>query len=380
MPQDAGARLLSAFRCHPWLWELLIRKHLWDLLQHVDATAAVAEAVMRLDAGSQAKACSLIRTHLAVAPVLAHTPGTPQLLHLLLQQLKQCFQVLSHELPGLEAAGAAGLAKVVVQLREQLPALLHLLLAMACGSAGSGSAGSGSTMARPKQPAAQTPGEATDGGAGSVNVAKQQHASSAGQLSPSALEGQLRQSEHSDGTHCDLSGSSAAGSVQDAVLKYAVILIGKLSDADALHDMLGLELQPADLGAAGQRQPAAAAAVATVHATHAASAAGSISVQEAARVHCALQLSEVLLDALLALPALAGAVRQQLHSRTGGNQEQETCGGSAATGQQRAEVLETACSMLALHWELSKLLVAVGKLLVLVVGWLAAVAAESVSA
>ena len=332
-----------------------MRKHLDELLAHEGAASLVAEAVIRLDAGMQSRACSLIRCQLVAAPALTTLPGVLQLQAQLLEQLNRCFQVVSLGLPGLEKAAtpvAPSASRLQVLLRTQLPPLLHLLLVMACG-VGDGTDNRPAAAATAQQPSSSA--EASSANASNLHSLHTWSSSMARELHLAA-----RGSASSLG---DAGGGS--GNVQVAVLQYAAMLVGQLSSPDALYEMLRLDLAPeqphpgADSAAEAGRQqnmrkggqPATAVA-------------GRMTSQEARRVWCAQALAEVLLDALLTMPAVAAAVRRQVRCSVGGSQEQqeeeEACVSSAETGHQCDEVGRAAAALLALHWELSKLLAAMG--------------------
>eukprot|EP00887_Chlorella_sp_A99_P006362 scaffold3.g6362.t1 len=357
--KDASDRLLSAFRQQPWLWELLVRKHLVQLLAHPAATALLVGAVVRLEPGAQARACWLIRLQLQAAPLLASAPGALQLQTLLLGQLKQCFQVVSHELPGGEAGAAdAAQSRVHVLLREQLPPLLHLLLVLASGSNSDGGGGSeGAPAPLPAQPAGSSGGASDD--AGSANASNLHSLPTEQSAMDARPHGRQLEGKCDPGAAGGSGGAGVArGAHEAAACKCAATLVGKLSSADALHDMLGLELVGSQAVAAGRGDVGQAGAP-QVEGEAATAAPAGISARDAARVHSAQELAEVLLEALLTLPAVAAAVHQQLHSSSGGNTEHEGCASSVAAGQQ-GEMGATVAAMLALHWELSKLLAAVG--------------------
>ncbi|KAL4458540.1 hypothetical protein ABPG75_013405 [Micractinium tetrahymenae] len=69
--KEAVAQLVAAFQQHGWLWELLLHKHLPDLLQHPAAAQLLAKALGRLPAAAQARALHVWLQKLAAQPELA---------------------------------------------------------------------------------------------------------------------------------------------------------------------------------------------------------------------------------------------------------------------------------------------------------------------
>lgn len=374
---------MSAFLQHAWLWELLLRKHLPDLVQHPGAAQLFAEALSRLPGARQARAYRLWRQQLVQQPqLLARLP--PGLAHVLLEQLKLLFQVRTITLPlipaletgeafaGTSGAGAAATAAAATDqpgstgdvhavLREQLPHLLHLVLLITCteGAAAGVEAGgwqeaggccrpslssmqSAATNLRPPRPAGQhqRAGQA-------VSAAPAGAASSASGASQGGGIGSS-----------DLAGGAHGSAVREGVLRHAVVLIRQLSDPDALHSMLSiqgqqqqqaqqqLDVDSSDLidsdGGAGVSS--GRGAVAASHAGAQGQAAHLLSRRDLERVQVALSLLEVCLDGMLTLAPLAAAVHRALHSQgsstagggagvaTGGTRQQGTAAGQLASG------------------------------------------------
>lgn len=368
------------------------------MLQHPAAAQRLVGALAALPASTQARAYRLWWQQLAGQPVVPPVPL--QLQMALLDQLRQCFTVRSLDLglPGASeplgqpaqqcsaasdaaaaaAAGGEGLAgaDVHVALREQLPPLLQLLLLVACSSgeaavgaaaAGGqpgegGSSGRGSAVA-PPAPSLSTVQSAVAGRRdprrrGSSGAAPNQAARPASALASSSDAGAP-------------SSSSSRGSILESVLRHTVLLIGRLSNPDDLHETLGIQLRrpaqaPAhDSGSDGEdweegseEQKASAAAANGVRQL--------LSRRDAERISTAAALIEVCLDGMLSLRPLAAAVHQQLHSK--GNSNAAAVGGAAA-GEAAAEAVQqqqqqdavaelrtTAGLMLGMHRELARML------------------------
>ncbi|PRW60124.1 hypothetical protein C2E21_1573 [Chlorella sorokiniana] len=400
---DAHTQLAAAFQKHDWLWQLLLRKHLPDVLQHPAAAQRLLGALATLPARTQARAYRLWWQQLAAQPAALAVPLQLQLA--LLEQLRQCFTVrsLDLELPGASelpgqtaqqgsagseaaaaaAAGAGGealtAAEVHVALREQLPPLLQLLLLVAC---------SGGEAATSAAAAAGQPGEGGSSGRGSANappapslstvqsaVVARRDPRRRGGSAVAASQAARPASALASSSETGALSSSRRGGILDSVLRHAVLLISRLSDPDALHEMLGIQLRRAGQGPAhgggsgdeaeeedaGQEEPQREMA--------GAAAAGQqqlLSRRDAERISTAAALIEVCLDGMLALPPLATAVHQQLHSK-GNSNAAAVCGeaadGAVAEAAQRqqqqdaaAELRTTAGLMLGMHRELSRML------------------------
>lgn len=366
--QDAVSQLVAAFQQHGWLWELLLHKHLPDLLQHPAAAQLFAKALGRLPSAAQARALHVWRQKLSTQPGLAERVPMA-LAQLWLEQLGESFQ--SHRItlpvvPGLlgqptEAAAPAGAAvgsglaadaaagaaaaatEVHVVLREQLPHLLQLLLLLTCSS----DAGGAVTPGAPAGGSAASPGSRDD----APCLSSMQ--SAATEVRPPRGGRQQQQQQQSWREAAELPAgfsSASAGSgggagaaspgtaacrhhVQEGVLRHAVLLIGQLSSPDALHTMLDIRCRQQDPAAGNdsdgepeqqgedQRQPAAGSGAAEntacVQTQH-----DVLTVREANSARTAQALIEVCLDGMLTLQPLAAAVHDQLHSKgnsSGGN-------------------------------------------------------------
>lgn len=368
------------------------------MLQHPAAAQRLLGALTVLPASTQARAYRLWVQQLAAQPAGPSVPA--QLQSALLEQLRQCFTVRSLDLglaggsealgqtaqqgasAGDAAAGASGEgppgAEVHVALRQQLPALLQLLLRVACSS------GEAAASVAAAAAAAGAPGEGNNSGRGSANVPQapslstvqsavvarrdpRRRGSSAAAASQAARAASAEASSAAAGA---VSSSSARSSVLESVLQHAVLLIGRLSDPDALHEMLGIQLRrPAHSSGSDDEQNWEEAEGQQERQQEAASAAASdgqrlLSRRDAERISTAAALIEVCLDGMLSLPPLAAAVHQQLHSKGNSN---AAAVGNAAAGEAAAEVAQeqqdaaaelrtTAGLMLGMHRELSRLL------------------------
>lgn len=382
--QAAQAQLLQALQQHGWLWELLLRLHLHDLLRQPGAACLLADALARLPAATQARAYRVWREQLG--PQAPAPP--PPVLQLLLEQLKACFRAQAPDhlplftdaagdadgAPGEQqqepAAAAAGQAdtgaspvcsEVRVALREQLPHLLQLLLALTCGS-----------QAAPPAEAGSEQQQGGSSGRASANMAQDrpslssvQSAAAAGRPRARGAAAQQRlaaaAAASSSSGGAGGGGGGASGSLQDAVLWHAVVLIGRLSEPDALHGMLGIcaprstadghgdDSGSEDEAAAAQRQ------------------APLPSWRDVQRARTAAALIEACLDGMLTLPPLAAAVHTHLHSK--GSSSPAAAAGGAAQGAAAAaaapdeeqpaaaaavELRHTVGLMLGMHKELTR--------------------------
>lgn len=309
------------------------------------------QALLQLGAHSQARAFNLVRLQLAhclpqqaAGLTAVQRAALERILAAAFARLKQCFPVVSYSLP--EEAACAGPSwqppaqqqqprengRVQISLCEQLPALLHLALVLTCGWVGQSDSMAGLQSVS---------GSNSDGiGGGGASDASCCLPGAA----PAAMGPAGQAAAH--GAECGSSAAAvAAAPARDAVLRYAVLLLERLGQPNALHEALGLALgtAPAGLDSAG----------------------GWLSEAELVRVQAAQHTLEVLLDALLTLPAVAGAAAQQLQGSSLSNP------GPGSTGQQQQQHEEqqqqqggcgawgslgsTVTALLALHWELSKL-------------------------
>lgn len=353
--QDATSQLVVAFQQHRWLWELLLHKHLPDLLQHPAASQLFAKALSRLPGAAQARALHVWRQKLAAQPELAERVP-PALVQLWLEQLGESFQARRITLPVMpgapgpaaEAAGGAGTAavgsgvavdvtagagaeaEVHVVLREQLPHLLQLLLLLTCSVSAGGAGAAAATTA------GASSGERED----APCLSSMQ--STATELRPvrGARQQQQQQGQATDSAAADSSASAGAGGgvgaaglsaaigsshMRDGVLRHAVLLVSQLSNPDALHSMLGIQPRQQDQAAGsdsdgeqeqqgnGRQQRAVASGAATGAAQE--QALHLLSQREADRVRTAQALIEVCLDGVLTLQPLAAAVHDQLHMK-----------------------------------------------------------------
>lgn len=377
--QDAQAQLLAAFQKHDWLWQLLLRKHLADLLQHPAAARLFVDVLGRLPGGTQARAYCLWRQQLQQAPLQLAVPLAAQ--QALLEQLRLCFQTRAANLPllggelvaqqqqsgGIAAAadGAvpveepphslAASAEVRVVLREQLPHLLQLLLMMTCAAGGEASV-SGSLQK----------GGSSDKASGQApSLSSMQSAAEGARLPPRSRDGKEDAAAKAAETGRQGSGSAVGGTaggsicgagicgVRDAVLRHAVLLVSRLSDPDALHELLGIQLRHAPGGRSGggnssgdeeaDGQEAATDGEQQQQYT--------LSQRDLERARTAVTLIEACLDGMLTLSSLAAAVHQQLHSK--GNSS--AAAGTAEEQQAAAaELRHTAGLLLGMHRELSR--------------------------
>jgi hypothetical protein len=328
------------------MWELLLRKHLADLLLRPAAAQVFVEAAAGLPSNVQERLYSLWRQQLLLSQHDSQPLHlSPALLQQLLEQLRLCFQARSITLPQLpgnvpQTAGApaaaadaarqsllpqSGGAGVRVVLREHLPSLLHLLLTACCCGGGDG-----------RQPAEVTSSQQHADGSSGRASGNAPHAPSLSSMQSAAATG-VRQSQRPQaGGSSSLrqaqqvasgAGSSPVGAcrqvadgssaVREGLLRHAVLLVSKLSNPDALHEMLSILPQhhagcgagadsdsdsDRDEGRSQQQQR-------------------QLSRRDAAKVQTAVALIEVCLDGMLTLPTLTAAVHQQLHgmaSSTGG--------------------------------------------------------------
>ena len=360
---------MAAFQQHDWLWQLLLRKHLPDLLACPAAAQLFADALAHLPRATQARAFRLWRQQLLAHPEPLVVPAAVQ--QLLLELLKRCFTARSLNLAlllpeeegelgaqgvaaatvgaapsaaastSVDHAQAAG-AEVHVALQEQLPHLLHLLLLLAC----SGGDSAGSSLQREGGSSGHASGNVADG----PSLSSVQSAAVAGQVpSSSATAGRRAAPE-----------AAASSSIRDSVLHCAVLLVSRLSDADALHEMLGIHLrQPAGARRSSdgdeEGSDGEGAATAEQHQEH----QEQLLRRHREVVSTAATLIEVCLDGMLTLPPLASAIQQQLHSK--GSSSAAAAAGlpdaAAAEEQQQAAVAElryTAGLMLGMHRELNR--------------------------
>lgn len=395
--QDAHSQLAAAFQQHDWLWQLLLRKHLADVLQHPAAAQRLLGALAALPASTQARAYRLWCQQLAAQPGLPSVPLQLQLA--LLEQLRRGFIVRSLDLglPGAsellgqptqkgsaasDAAAAAvsseGLAgaEVHVALREQLPPLLQLLLLVACSS-GAATASVAAEGGHPGEGGSSGHGSANAPPAPSIStvqsaVAARRDARRRG-ASAAASQAALPASALASSSEAGAPSSGSRGGTLESVLRHAVLLISRLSDPDALHEMLGIQLRrPAQLpahggGSDGEEGEDGEGQQEQLDVTGAAAAGQRqvLSRRDVERISTAAALIEVCLDGMLSLPPLAAAVHQQLHSK--GNSNAAAVGGAAVgeaaadTVQQQqqdaaAELRTTAGLMLGMHRELSRML------------------------
>lgn len=367
--QDALAQLLSAFQQHSWLWELLLRRHLPDLLQHAAAARVFVEAVAQLPGGTQARVYRLWAQQL-LQPAQQPLQVPLVLQQVLLEQLRVCFHAGGGiDLPplagepqreelegaiGSAAAGApaaeAGLADPLrqearVALREQLPHLLHLLLTVCCSgdaageqlSAASssqrqegGSSGRASGNAPHAPDIASMQSAAEDARpprrqqpAGGGSRLREQHAVSVAASSPAGSQSQ--------GVGGGNGGSGSGPSpcpIRDSVLRHAVVLVSRLSDPEALHDMLAIRMQRQAAGAASgsdseegdeEGRPQAPPAASGARHAQQEQQQAVLSRRDLSKVCASLALIEVCLDGMLTLQPLAAAVHSQLHSKGSSN-------------------------------------------------------------
>ncbi len=367
---------MAAFQQHGWLWELLLHKHLPDLLQHPAAAQLFAKALGRLPGAAQARALHAWRQKLAVQPELVKRVPLA-LIQLWLEQLGESFQARRITLPvvpGLPEAPAqvpggastaavggdvaadaaactAAEAEVHVVLREQLPHLLHLLLFLTCSDSARGAAAEAAEAAAAAATAAGSSGrpcELED----AVCLSSMQSAATELRPATGCRQPQQQQQQQAqraaDSAAGDSSGSAGtvgnAGTTgmgaalgirraREGVLRHAVLLISQLSNPDALHSMLGVQPRQQDQNAGGDsdgeqkewghgRQQPAGPTAAAGEAPREQAQRHVLSQREADRVQTAQTLVEVCLDGLLTLQPLAAAVHDQLHSKgnsSGGN-------------------------------------------------------------
>ncbi|KAL4859302.1 Microsomal glutathione S-transferase 3 [Chlorella vulgaris] len=338
------AQLLAAFQKHSWMWELLLRKHLADLLLRPAAAQIFVEAAAGLPSIVQERLYSLWRQQLLLSQHDSQPLHlSPVLLQQLLEQLRLCFQARSIALPQLpgdvpQTAGASAAAadaarqpllpqsggtEVRVVLREHLPSLLHLLLTACCCGGGDGRQPAEVTSSQ--QHADGSSGRASGNAPHAPSLSSMQSAAAAGvrqsQRPQAGGSSSLRQAQQVAsgagsspvGACCQVAVGSSA--VREGLLRHAVLLVSKLSNPDALHEMLSILPQhhagcgagadsdsDRDEGRSQQQQR-------------------QLSRRDAAKVQTAVALIEVCLDGMLTLPKLAAAVHQQLHgkaSSTGG--------------------------------------------------------------
>ena len=342
--QGSQAQLLAAFQKHSWMWELLLRKHLADLLLRPAAAQIFVEAAAGLPSIVQERLYSLWRQQLLLSQHDSQPLHlSPVLLQQLLEQLRLCFQARSIALPQLpgdvpQTAGASAAAadaarqpllpqsggtEVRVVLREHLPSLLHLLLTACCCGGGDGRQPAEVTSSQ--QHADGSSGRASGNAPHAPSLSSMQSAAAAGvrqsQRPQAGGSSSLRQAQQVAsgagsspvGACCQVAVGSSA--VREGLLRHAVLLVSKLSNPDALHEMLSILPQhhagcgagadsdsDRDEGRSQQQQR-------------------QLSRRDAAKVQTAVALIEVCLDGMLTLPTLAAAVHQQLHgkaSSTGG--------------------------------------------------------------
>ena len=382
--QDTAALLALAFQREPWLWELLIRKHLPNLLAQPGAATAVLEAVCRLDSSAQARAYSLLHRQLVAAAQQERAGGQqaeqlclpPAVQDVLLKQLGTCLHARAgagdpwsgldwggrEQHPTAHSGEQAEEAEEQVVLAEFLPALLHLLLAATCSSAGGPAA-----AAELRLSSGQRAG-CTDAGvlpACSTGAASGSQAT----VEPAAPAAELGQA---GAARAPCAGSNAASASQ-AVLARTVQLASLLSDPDAVHDMLmlgqlSMEGLPSEVRSAAAAEPAQQPG---------ADAGERLSAAQVRRVCITQALLEVCVEALLTLPVVAAAASQRMRRKqqcAAGSSERQapaTCSSSCdaklqqaqqADGQQQQDlqVAGLVATMLAVHRELAKLLAALG--------------------
>lgn len=372
------------------------------------------QALLQLSPAAQSKAFGLLWAHLA--PLCRGQPCPPptqaaalerMLLHIF-SALKRCFPVLSFGLPeeqlpsGMQLEGSSqqtqrseGGTQVQVLLSEQLPALLHLALLLACSeqggarTQGSGRGGASSSAA------AQSGSASNEGGSSAGPVAGQAITHLGSSQSGGAAGLDTAQGCFSDGKR----GAAAAGAAaHDGVLRYAMLLLARLGQPDSLFQTLGLAPHSAHSAASAVAPDAAGLAGLAGQGSSegapgpGADAVANITPAEAARVRVVQHTMEVLLDALLTLPAAAAAAcaqrqlpgsvvtssaaeaaqqAQQAQQRQGQQgQHQRELSQQAQQAEQEAgegggvgvaptkELGPTVSVLLALHWGLAKLQVA----------------------
>ncbi|KAI3435901.1 hypothetical protein D9Q98_001959 [Chlorella vulgaris] len=336
--KGSQAQLLAAFQKHSWMWELLLRKHLADLLLRPAAAQIFVEAAAGLPSIVQERLYSLWRQQLLLSQHDSQPLHlSPALLQQLLDQLRLCFQARSITLPQLpgdvpQTAGApaaatdaarqpllpqSGGTEVRVVLREHLPSLLHLLLTACCCGGGDG-----------RQPAEVTSSQQHADGSSGRASGNAPHAPSLTSMQSAAAAG-VRQSQRPQaGGSSSLrqaqqvasgAGSSPVGAcrqvadgssaMREGLLRHAVLLVSKLSNPDALHEMLSiLPQQHAGCGAGADSDSDSDEGRSQQQQRQ-------LSRRDAAKVQTAVALIEVCLDGMLTLPKLAAAVHQQLHGK-----------------------------------------------------------------
>ena len=340
-----------------------------------------AEALARLPAGAQARAYGLWRQQLQQAAQPLGVPLAVQ--QVLLEQLRLCFRSTA-ELPlapdlqqeqleprpsGSAAAAAVpaaaadsqavgpgdalASAQVHVELREQLPHLLQLLLHLPCAGSAGEAAAAAAAVAAEREGGSRGSGNApslSSVQSAAVGARPPPRSRGAPGVTCQAVAPQGDANAAGDDARADVASSGA----REAVLRHAVLLIGRLSDPEALADMLGMHLRDgvADAGGGGSDS-----------ADEDGAAAGSkrrpvqqpvLSRRDVERVSTAAALIEACLDGMLTLPQLAAAVHQQLHSK--GNSSAAAAGAAGEEQQAAAaELRHTAGLLLGMHRELGRL-------------------------
>ncbi|GAB4814377.1 hypothetical protein N2152v2_001423 [Parachlorella kessleri] len=367
--QAVQAKLLAAFQQHPWLWERLLRVDMQELLGRPHATGLVVEALLLLDGRSQARALTLLRLQLQHSQqqgqelLLDRTAALQEVLARAFGALQQCFLVVSHLLP--EPASHSGATtqrpatesgRLQVQLWEQLPALLHLVLVLTCQQDG------------------QVPAEE---GMELGNGQRSSRSSTAASCDPAVAAAQ-----QDKGVEEEAGATTSVGnSCKEGALRYAAVLLQRLSQPEALHDALGLTLCQA---AAAQTAPglatstwaAAAGATAAEQSNMHGGCSGKLGGADLLRIQSAQQTMEVLMEALVTLPGVAAvaalacstpsidassqaqASGQVPHSQQQQQQPSQLEGDGGDTGNPAVAVSQLVAALLALHWELAKLRVA----------------------
>lgn len=300
--------VVEGLRQQPWLWELFLRRHFSLLLSQPLAAELLVEGIAQLDSAVQARCMASLCGALRRWPGAAtpqHAATVLRLRKAALGMVRSCFRIVSHELPGLapgqpRSLGSLGLAlattstEVHVALEPHLPSAMQLLL---YNSPASGQANAGAVL-----PSSSAASGVSDGGAESG------------------------------------AASSASADVAESAAVYAATLAAQLCDVEALGRMLSLgETQQPQHGD-GQQE----------------GCEGAVRLNERSeqRVHVALHVIPVLVEALCGDPSLAERVGSQ-GQHGGGHLE----GTEESTGGLPSHVTLVSC-LLAVRWELCQLLVA----------------------